>query len=380
MKFETKMEIDLQKLKDNTKLLCQSYSDYQYKLADLRDNAHGLGLKIAENLYQNGINYCLVGSLNEALDIRKINHEIPILVGYYVTKEEIYDCINNNLTITIYSLEYLHMIIDMQIKDQLKIHILIDNGSNLQGFSDKLELEEAIRIIDNHEHLLLEGIYTELTTLGVEDEFYYHQVNKFYSLIESYLQRDLMIHLNESIMYHERRKFVNGIRFDLSLLGIEENINEDFLTNLRIKNVEKKYNDLEFPNIDLQLVFNITSEVMAIKQVQKGEIVGRNFVAKHDMLVAIVPIGHKDGITKAINYVGIKNFKRDILTDGIDYIVVEVTEDVLPKDKVYILNEERGIYDFLTHLKTNRYYLMSILNRNLKREYINEELNSESYL
>src|SRR5699024_5783076 len=122
-------------------------------------------------------------------------------------------------------------------------------------------------------------------------------------IIGNFLDSDIMIHLNEPIMYHKKLSYVNGIRFDLALIGIEENINDDWLTNMRIKNVEKRYGDLEFPNIDLQLIFTITSEVVSIGKVSKGDLVGRNYVARNDMIVAVVPIGHKDGITKAINYV-----------------------------------------------------------------------------
>lgn len=380
MKQETKMEIDLKKLKSNTEALCSSYNDYKYKFADLKDNGHGLGLNIIDTMEQFGINYSLVGSLKDALEIRKFNTSIPILVSYNITLEEVYDCINNNIAITIYSLDYLKEIIDLKIKDTLKVHILIDNGSNLMGVKTTKELGNIVDLIAKAKHIILEGIYTEITTLGIMDEFYYKQVDKFYHIIDKYVNDNLIVHLNEPIMYHAKNSLVNGIRFDLSILGIEENINDDFVTNMKIKTIEKKYGNLEFPLIDLQLVFNITSTVMFTRFVKKGDIVGRNYIAKNDMHVAIIPIGHKDGITKAINYVGINNYKRNILTDEIDHIVVEVTEDVKVNDKVYIVNEERGIYDFLTTLKTNRYYLMSVLNRNLNRVYINKEEKSGDIL
>ena len=380
MKFETLMEIDLKKLKNNTKLLCKSYSDYQYKIANLKDNAYGVGLNIVNTLVDNGINYILVGPIKDALEIRKYNNDVPILVTYNVTEEEVYDAINNNITLTIADAEYLRSILCLNIKDDLKLQILIDNGSNKIGIKNNLDLKEVIKIIDENDHLVLEGIYTDLTTIGVEDEYYYHQINTFYQIISNYLGLDIIIHLNEPIMYHKRLDYVNGIRFDLALIGIEENINDDWFTNMRIKNIEKKYGDLEFPNIDLQLIFTITSEVQSVGRVSKGDLVGRNYIAKDDMLVAVVPIGHKDGITKAIEYVGIDNFKRNILADDIDHLIVEVDGGVREKDKVYIVNEERGIYDFLTLLKTNRYYLMSILNRNLTKKYINAEEKSDSYL
>lgn len=380
MKYETKMEIDLKKLKNNTNLLCKSYSDYQYKFVDLMDNGHGLGLKIIDTMNQSGIDYCLVGSLKEALEIRNFNKKVSILLNCNITKEEIYDCINNNITITIFDVKTASMLLDLKLKDIVKVHIVIDNGSNLIGIRTKEELDEVISILSKAKNIKLEGIYTEITTLGVQDEFYYNQVDNFYQIISKYINDDLIIHVNEPVMYHHKLKYVNGIRFDLSILGIEENINDDFFSSMKVKNIEKKHGNLEFPNIDLQLIFNITSEVSSTRFVKKGCIIGKSYIAKSDMFVALVPIGHKDGITKAINYVGVNNYKRNILSDAINYIIIEVTEDVKPKDKVYILNEERGIYDFFTSLKTNRYYLMSILNRNLEKVYINEEIKDGSYL
>ena len=376
MKYETILEIDLEKLKNNTKLLSKSYSDYKYKIVDLKDNAHGMGLKIIDTMNMFGINYCLVGSLKEALEIRKFNKTIPILASYYVTKDEVYDCLNNDITITIFSKKYLEMLLNLKFKDNLNVQILIDNGSNILGINNQKELGEIINIINETKNITLTGIYTDLTSFGILDNFYYEQVNNFYEIIKPFINKDIMIHLNEPIMYHTKLKYVNGIRFDLSILGIEENIEDDFFTKVKIKNIEKKYGALEFPNIDLELIFNITSEVMEIKKVLKNTLVGRSFVAKEDMKVGVIPIGHKDGITKSIKFVGIDKYKREILADDIDKLFVKIDDDVKIKDKVYILNEERDVYDFLTNLHTNRYYLMSILNRNLTKKYINaEEIN-----
>lgn len=379
MKFDTILEIDLYKLKNNVKLLCESYKDYKYKVANLKDNAYGMGFKIVKTLIQNGINYILVGPLKDAIDIRRFNNEINIIVGYYIDIEQIYDAISNNLIITIPSLEYLKKITELNIRDDLKLQLLIDNGSNKMGLKNKLEVKEAINLIDDSEHLILDGIYTDLTSVGIEDDFYYKQVNNFYKIINDCLDKNIIIHLNEPIMYHQKLEYINGIRFDLSLIGIEENIEDNFITNMKIKNIQKRYNDLQFPDIDLKLIFTITSEVMDIGKVKKGDLIGRNYIAKEDMDIAVIPVGHKDGITKAIKYVGINNYKRDIIADDIDHLIV-TGDDVKIHDKVYIVNEERGIYDFLTLLKTNRYYLMSVLNRNLRKKYINGESNGEDYL
>ena len=381
MKFESIMEIDLDKLKSNTIKLCDSYSDYKYKFASLKDNAHAMGFGIVPTLIKNGINYIQTGSLTDALKVRKYNSDIPILVSYYVTLDEIYDCINNDITITIPDLYYLQSLLDLKIKDELKMHILIDNGSNNLGIKSSSDLKKTISIINDNKYFKLEGFYTTLTTFGIEDEHYYRALENFYQIINKYISDEYIIHLNEPIMYHAKKDYVNGIHFDLSLLGIEENIPNSFIRNMHIKSIGKKYGDLEFPDVDLELIFNITSEVMATRSVNKGTLVGRNYVAKEDMIVAIVPIGHKDGITKAVNFVGINGIKRQVLADEIDYITVLVDNTVKIKDKVYIINEERDIYDFLNMLHTNRYYLMSILNKGLHRTYINgNNENDEDYL
>lgn len=228
MKYETILEIDLEKLKNNTKLLSKSYSDYKYKIVDLKDNAHGMGLKIIDTMNMFGINYCLVGSLKEALEIRKFNKTIPILTSYYVTKDEVYDCLNNDVTITIFSKKYLEMLLSLKFKDNLNVQILIDNGSNILGINNQKELGEIINIINDAKNITLTGIYTDLTSFGILDNFYYEQVNNFYEIIKPFINKDIMIHLNEPIMYHKKLDYVNGIRFDLSILGIEENLDDDF--------------------------------------------------------------------------------------------------------------------------------------------------------
>ena len=58
---------------------------------------------------------------------------IPILTSYYVTKDEVYDCLNNDVTITIFSKKYLEMLLSLKFKDNLNVQILIDNGSNILG-------------------------------------------------------------------------------------------------------------------------------------------------------------------------------------------------------------------------------------------------------
>lgn len=370
MNLETVLEIDLKKLKNNIKLLNKSYSDYKYKYVDLRNNAFGMGYEIVGTLEDSGIYGCMVENVKEALLIRKRNKKINILVLNSFTTDEVYDAINNNITLTIKSKEELDLISSLQIKDDLKVEILISNTSIIEGISNLDGIRERIK---DTKHLKLVGLYSYLTSFGISDEYYYHQVNEVYKVLENIELGDLIIHLNEPLMYHSKLSFVNGISFDLAVMGMEENIKEDYLTKQKIKKIEKKYGALEFPNINLELIFTIRSEIIAKSYLNKGTLVGNSHVLKEDTWVGVVPIGHKDGITKAIKFGGVNGFKRAVLADDIDRLYIKLEEKDDLHDKVYILNEERGIYDFLESIKVNRYYLMSILNKNIRREYINKD-------
>ena len=105
MKFNTILEIDLKKLYDNASILAKSYSDYEYIFANLKDNAYGMGLKIVNTLASAGVNYCLVGPIQDAILVRRINPDIKILVNYYVDIDNVYDAINNNIALTVPSLD-----------------------------------------------------------------------------------------------------------------------------------------------------------------------------------------------------------------------------------------------------------------------------------
>lgn len=370
MKYETIFEIDLKKLKNNTKKIVKSFNNYKYIGANLKNNAHGLGLEVINTLINNGINYVITDSLSDAIILRKYNKDIEIILDNNITIDEVYDAINNNINITIYDKEYFELINNLNIKDNLNIEIMIDNGSNIIGINNKSDIEYIINKINDNKYISLKGFYSSITSLGIIDEYYYNQVSNFLNLTSNY--KNIKIHLNEAIMYHEKEDIVNGICFDLSLLGIEEVIKDDIFTKNRIKKIEKSYGNICTPDIDLELVFNIVSIISKIRLVENN-LVGRDYFVKDSMYVGIIPLGHKDGITKNIKYVLINGIKCNVLSDDLDKLYIEVNKSCKIGNKVYILNEERDIYDFINKLHTTRNYLMSILNRNLKKVYINKD-------
>ena len=117
----------------------------------------------------------------------------------------------------------------------------------------------------------------------------------------------------------------------------------------------------------------------AVKDLPKDSLVGRNYIALEDINVAVIDAGHKDGITKALKVVVVNQEICDVLTDDIDTMYIKVSDDVSVGDKVYLISDFNNIDSVLVNLKTNRYYLLSILNTDLKRVYIMGDEEEELY-
>ena len=378
MDSAAQIEVNLNILEKNVVNLFRKYNNYRYKIADLRNNAFGMGIFIVNKLESLGFDYCFVSTLREAINIRKYNQNIPILVEKEIDLEYIYDAINHNVTITIKTLDYLKKLINLEIRDTLKFHVLLDNKYNKLGIKNSKELLEIVELVKDNKKLVFEGIYTNLTDYGKVSESYYIQVDYFTKIV-SKINDDLIIHVNEPVMYHKKNKLINGIKYDLSMFGIVEKDEVGFWNNIQKKNLEKRYGVYSFEELDvnLELAFSITAEVIAFKNILKGEAVGKNFVADENMDIAIIEVGHKDGITKAIKEIVINDGICEVIEDDLDYLYVKVSKKVDAGEKAYLISDYNYIDNVLENLKTNRYYLMSIINSDLKRVYIDSNEREE---
>ena len=380
MNKSAQFEVNIDYLNNNIDKLFDYYKDYKYKIADLRSNAFGMGLYVVKHLADKDFDYIFTNTLKEAIEIRKYNQSIPILINKQVDLDYIYDAINNNVTITVDNYAYLEQLNSLTLKDDLKIHILVNNRANVIGLNEN-ELYMASELIDDNKHLVLEGLYTNITTYGIDDNHYYEQLSVFRDNIKNIDTSKLIVHGNEPIMYHKKLDYFNGIKFDVSLWGLIQSYKTTFVSNRHRKKIESMYQENSFKELplDLEVVFAITARIERIIEVPKDSLVGRNYIALEDINVAVIDAGHKDGITKALKVVVVNQEICDVLTDDIDTMYIKVSDDVSVGDKVYLISDFNNIDSVLVNLKTNRYYLLSILNTDLKRVYIMGDEEEELY-
>ena len=374
--------IDEDKLKNNIKEIKAKYDNYKYYIGVVKNNAYNHGIKIINSLIEGGINYLAVSSLEEALDARKYNSKIPILCLEVIDLDYIYDCINNNVTITVESLEYLEKLNKIKLDFPNKIHLKLNTGMNRLGISEVKEVNKCVSIISENKKLILEGIYTHFATSGISDKYYDDQMKKFQELTKDIdLTSIPIVHLGRSLtlVNHDKPDFVNGIRLGIIMYGFSQSIKEDTslrgkLRAIKRKKLIKKFNISKTyltNDLNLKTAFSLYSNVMTIKKVKNKEFVGygANFFADRDIKVAIIPIGYADGVTIKYKNVSIKGQKYQIIADSMDMLMVKVDNTVKIGDKVEIFGENISIREASRNNGCNSYRLFNMITNRVPRIY-----------
>jgi len=346
----TYLEISLKSIKNNVRKLIRYYSEYDYYFGVVKADCYGQsGIKTVKAILEGGCNYLAVATLDEALDIRKKIIDVPILCLGVISSQYIETCIQNNITITVNSLEYVKEILEQDCEG-LKVHLKINTGMNRLGMAKNEEVLQAIRLMKNKE-ITIEGIYTHIYQASVKEN-YLKQVEKFKEALQGIdLKQIPIVHISasEAITNYEQPSFVNGCRFGIIMYGFTDN-----------------------KILELETTARLVSEVVQINSLKPGDIVGYNgvFEAKEDTKIAVVSIGYADGVIR-------KNIGRAVYINGnpyeivgnicMDMLFVKVDDHVKVHDKVYILKDNNHIEEVAEYLDTIPYEVLCSVAKRVPR-------------
>lgn len=342
---QTYEEINLKALESNVKSIISQSSEYKYHIGVVKANCYGLGLKCIKSIIKGGANYLAVSSLEEALSIRKITKE-KILILEPINPKYISLARENNITLTISSLEYLN-----NVKDQeFTCHIKINTGMNRLGINSKEEFDEVYNIIMNS-NITLEGIYTHIYKAS-DSKCTNNQFKKFeYITSDIDLNTIPIVHIpnSETIFNYKKKPYINGCRMGIIMYGFSN-------------------------DIKLNSVFFLISKVIEIKHIHSGDTVGYDgkYTATGDESIAVLPIGYADGILR-------HNSGRNVYINGKEYkivgnicmdmLFVKVDENVKVNDEAYIIKDNDHINQIASYLDTINYEVMCSISDRVVREY-----------
>lgn len=325
----TIMEVNLKNLEHNIEQI-KNYVGPNVKLMPVI-KANGYGTYINKRLdFLNKFEIVAVAIVDEAVEIRKLGYQGEIFVLNQAYKTEIDKIINYNITVGVSSNSFLEELGKRQ--EKVRIHIEIGTGMGRTGINPS-RVEEYINEINRYSNIVIEGIYTHLSSADCDDEYTRKQLESFKCSVQK--AKDLgcnlkYIHCSASNgILNYRDSNYNLVRPGIILYGYES-----FRGAL--------------DKIDIKPICKLKSKISFLKEVEAGTSIGysRSYITTRKTKVATIPIGYADGFSRLLSNRGevVINHKRvpiigSICMDGFMADVTEL-EDVRIGDDVYIWDNE----------------------------------------
>ena len=225
--------------------------------------------------FLNNFNIVAVAIVDEGVFLRKIGYKKDIFVLNQPDTEEIEKIIDNNLIVGISS---DHFVDDLgKFKEEVKVHIEIGTGMGRTGVHPK-RTEEYIDKIKKYPNIIIDGIYTHLSSADIDPEYTKKQLKSFDIAVEiakSKVSTIRYIHSEAStgILNFNDEKY-NLVRPGLIIYGY--------------------YPDDSFKGkIDLRpVITKFYSKITLLKEVPENFSIGysRSFITKRKTKVATIPI------------------------------------------------------------------------------------------
>ncbi|WP_371025149.1 alanine racemase [Paraclostridium ghonii] len=370
---DTCLEIDLDIINKNISEI-KRYISKNTKLAIVvKADAYGHGaVEVCNNIDKNNVDYICVATLSEGLELRKNNIDLPILVMGYTPDNYLDIAIQNDITVTIFSLKQANIIdyICKQKNIKGKVHIKIDTGFNRLGFKLNENTIEDIKNIINLKNIYIEGIFTHL---ALKDKICdYEQFEKFKKIlgkISSY--KDIPIkHICDSIGMVAYKDFhLDMVRVGSSIYG---------------------YNSRK-SSLNLCEAMTFKSKIIQVKRVLKGEGISYDYsyIAYKDMNIGIIPCGYADGIPRCLSnkgYVYINNKKCNIIGKiCMDQMIIDISnisEKDYDKEVIFYGKNGPSLLEVANLCGTNRNEILTLPSRRVDRIYLknNKVLKKINYI
>ncbi len=319
------LKIDKKILKDNIDSLKKKLKDYDDIVLNLSNNALNHGLVIANDYFKWGINNFLIDNLQEAISLRNYNRKITIWCSQRINLDYIYDAINSNIFIRVYSYEDLKNIDNLGLKDDVNIELLISTSKIFPGIDNISDFLKCLEIINNNKHINLKGITTELLDSTIFTADFIMQNSIFFKYTK--LVNDIKVTLPEKCLYYQKQSNVNCVVINTLHYGIINKNTTSLIKKIKDKSQVKKnhlQNKLKELNIILKPSFFIQTNLIKVFKVEKKETC-LDLKFKAPVNIGIIPIGKNIGLNN-LESVSINNEKYLVLKTENNYSYILLDE------------------------------------------------------
>lgn len=367
-------EIDLDAIAHNTREIKKLTGNKVEMMGVVKADAYGHGvLEVVRTLLDNGVTQLAVSMLDEAIQIRKMGIDVPILVLNYTDPARADEIIHNRVTQTVFSTDLAQAlsIAAVRLGKDVRIHVKVDTGMTRVGFIPGYNAVRNIMEISRLPGIILEGIFTHFASADESDKSYtLMQFERFMNLCTELTRAGIHIPVkhvcNSAGILQYPEMHLDIVRPGIILYGLYPS-----------REVAGK--------IDLRPAMTLKANVIFVKDVDKDTYVsyGRTFRTDRKSRIATIPIGYADGYTRLMSN------KGRMLVNGeyapvigricMDQCMLDVTDlkhDVHVGDEVVIFGRQNGscisVDEIADQVGTINYELVCIIGKRIPRVYLKE--------
>ncbi|RXK56041.1 alanine racemase [Oleiharenicola lentus] len=332
------VEIDLAALERNLKLIRATLPPRIKFVAVVKADAYGHGLpQVAARLMHAGADLFAVANIAEAMTIRELSTDWPVLLLSPVLPDEDRYLADYDLAATVSSAEEIRRFdaVGRAAGQPITVHLKIDTGMGRLGVwhTGARALYDAIRAAPG---LRLAGVFTHFSSADEDPAFTAEQRQIFLRALEGMDPTGLLIHADNSA-------------------GLETTPGDGVFNAVRVGLLQ--FGILPHPHsmlarVHAEPVFSFHTRVGLVKELPAGTSVsyGRTSQLKRDSRVAVLTAGYGDGIARS------SSGRAQVLINGrrcpalgrvtMDQTIVDITDvpgEVRCGDSVVLVGRQGGV-------------------------------------
>ena len=351
----TVMEVNLSDFKYNINSIKKYINSDVLLMPVIKANGYGTYLNLSTILDEFKI--VCVALVDEGILLREKGYTGDILVINQPDISEIDEIFKYKLIVGLSDEDFLEEMV--KFDDKFRVHIEVDTGMGRTGIRD-LGLVNKLK---NSSNIIVEGIYSHLSSADDDVEFTDNQINMFNEYVEKIKEvfPDIKyIHLAASNgIINYPTSYYNAVRVGIIMYGYES------------------FNGC-LEKLDLKPICKLKSKITFLKEVDEGTPISYNhdFITKKKSRIATIPIGYADGLRRDLSN------KGHVVVNGslcpivgkvcMDSIMVDVSDiDCKLGDEVYIWdNDLLKVEDIAKECNTINYEIISTISSRVPRVFV----------
>lgn len=349
-------EVNLDNLKNNINII-KEIAGSKHILGVVKANAYGHGaIEVATELKKCGVDFFGVACVDEAEELRNHGIDSNILILGCTPLDEWKKAVSLGIQLTLSSFKEIEYIEQTGIFP--KIHVKIDTGMGRIGFTPS-DAESAIKYIREKKIAEIVGLFTHFAVSDEDELFTMKQKEEFENIASKFTDIEYK-HVSNSAGILNFNFNYNMVRPGIILYGI---------VPFKDDKLQKKFKP----------VMTLKTNVTFVKKVEEDMTIsyGRTFKAEKGSIIATLPVGYADGISRFFSNRGevlIRGKKcRIVGRVCMDQMMVAIPQElsnVEAGEEAVIFGEELLVEEIASMIGTISYEILTNINNRVPRLYI----------